>query len=216
MTTLWLDPIPENLRAEAGQRFADGDVLRFLGLASNTASLSLVDINQLALLDRGIYEPALLYALTMSRVNNAQWSMRELDELLGIADLGRLRAAGDPLPGPGPFTVFRGVAGRGRARRVRGLSWTLSLPLAAWFANRWAPLVDPAVYRVTVDPAQVLAYCHESGRREEEVLLMLPDRIKPQRYLDDGPKLLALAEAHEEKKHRERQEMLARLRVPSL
>jgi len=39
------------------------------------------------------------------------------------ADRARLRALGDALPGPGPFTLFRGVAGRGAKRRVRGLSW---------------------------------------------------------------------------------------------
>lgn len=209
MTDLWLDPIPEWLHAEAAQRFAEGDVLGFLRLADNLSSLHLVAFNQPHLLDRGIYEAALLHALTATRVNNRPWSASALSILVGRADPARLRAAGDPLPGPGPFTVFRGVAGRGRSRMVRGISWTLSLSVAAWFANRWAR-PDPAVYSMTVESAQVLAYVHEGGREEAEVLIMPTSVLKPRRHLD-GPRLAELAEERSETVRRENEERLERL-----
>jgi hypothetical protein len=64
--------------------------------------------------------------------------------------IGFWRTTGDLLPGTGPFTVFRGVSGRGRARRIRGLPWTSSLSQAAWFAARGTG-IDPAVYRTMLD-----------------------------------------------------------------
>jgi hypothetical protein len=141
-------------------------------------------MNNRALLDLGLYEAALLLGLTMSQLNNANWNQQSLSWLVSLADRARLRAAGDPLPGPGPFTVYRGVAGPGPARRVRGLSWTLSLPIAAWFARRASntfQLDDPAVYRLTVEDGRVLAY--DNNRREEEILVLPLANDQPARCL---------------------------------
>jgi hypothetical protein len=97
------------------------------------------------------------------------------------ADRTKLRAAGDPLPGAGPFTVYRGVAGRGPARRVRGLSWTDDVEKAAWFAQRLPGLSDPAIYRVIVEGNEVFACNFGRGERE---FIVYPKR-RPQR-LDRG------------------------------
>jgi hypothetical protein len=86
-----------------------------------------------------------------------------------VADRARLRAAGDPLPEP-PFTLYRGVAGRGPARRVRGFSWTASRERGPWFADRFTSLLhDPAVYTITVGEESILAYVNE--RQEEEFIV---------------------------------------------
>jgi len=154
---------------------------------------------------RGRYESALIYALTAPRTNLAHVPRSVLALLIENADRAALRAAGDPLPHPGPFTVYRGVAGRGGARRVRGLSWTFSLPVAAWFARRF-DLPDPAVYRVTVDEAHVLAYV--SDREEEELLLVLPEDAWPKRCLM-GAELTNAAEARETAMRTKRQGELA-------
>ena len=101
-----------------------------------------------------------------------------------MADSERLRACGDPLPGHGPFTIFRGVAGRGSARRVRGLSWTGSQERAEWFAQRLARILpNPAVFKVTVSEADVIAYVHsgKQGRGEEEFIVLLPQSSRPVR-----------------------------------
>ena len=63
--------------------------------------------------------------------------------------------------------------------------------MAAWFARRF-DLPDPAVYRVTVDEAHVLAYV--SDRAEEELLLVLPEDARPKRCLM-GAELTNAAEA---------------------
>ncbi len=198
--TLWLHPIPANLHARAREYLDSRNVVRFLCLASNTESLLLVLMNAQFLLARGLYEAALLHALTATRTNNAGWSARVLFSLITKADRARLRAAGDPPPGPGPFTVYRGVAGRGAQRRVRGLSWTFSLPVAAWFAQRstfiCGGLPDPAVYRVTVHDRQVLAYANESFRHEEELLVLCGRDTRPVRCLA-GKELVSHAEEYD-------------------
>lgn len=186
---LWLNPIPACLRAPAAAALEAGDVLGFLAKADNTRSLDLVAYNLVALQARGLYEQALLHAFVATRVNNRRWPLPVLRGLFECADLARLRAAGDSLPGPGPFMLYRGVAGRGRARRVRGLSWTADLDRAWWFA-RWfsthlpGQFSDPAVFRVTVDAQQVLAVVNSEergGRGEQEFIVLLPASLRPVR-----------------------------------
>src|SRR5215471_6491506 len=49
----------------------------------------------------------------------SQWkSPFKMRSLFEAADRSKLREARDPLPNTGPFTSFRGVGGRGSARRV--------------------------------------------------------------------------------------------------
>jgi hypothetical protein len=105
-----------------------------------------------------------------------------LHRLVARANPKRLRAAGDPLPGIGPFTLNRGVAGRARGRRIHGLSWTSSQRVAAWIANRAASwgLPDPAVYVITVPTRAVLAY--HNDRQEEEFLVRVPPHIWARRF----------------------------------
>lgn len=170
---LWLDPIPSNLRGSALAALAAGDVVDFLVKAGNTYSLKLVYRNIEELRARGLYETALLRAFVTTRTNNHGWPISALRLLFDVADRGRLRSAGDRLPGPGPFTLYRGVAGHGRARRVRGLSWTASLERARFFAHRFdGYLAAPAVFSVTVQEHDVLAYSND--RTEQEFIVMLP------------------------------------------
>ncbi len=175
---LWLDPIPDSLRAEAVADLEQGDYLGFLIKGDNLYSLDLVCFNAPVLKELGVYEPALLHAITATRTNNRRWPLRELKAMFDQADRERLRAAGSPLPSPGPFTLYRGVAGRGAARRVRGFSWTSSFERAAWFARRFGSLLhDPTVYRVTVSEEAVLVY--DNGRSEEEFIVSLPPTARP-------------------------------------
>jgi hypothetical protein len=67
---------------------------------------------------------------------------------------------------------------------VRGWSWTASLDVARFFAQRFARdlndrFPDPAVFRVTVTESDVLAY--DNGRNEQEFLVLLPRNVFPQR-----------------------------------
>jgi hypothetical protein len=153
------------------------NVLRFLGCANgNEYWLDLLAANVPLLKELDLYERGLLDALIASRTNNYV-HRDKIPLLIEHADRAKLLAAGDPLPGPGPFLLYRGVAGRGSARRVRGLSWTASLDRARFFARRYPELHDPAVFRVTVSAEHVLAYTNE--RKEEEFLVILPKRTRP-------------------------------------
>lgn len=176
MTSLWLDAIPEVLRSMAVERFDAGDVEGFLGLAEdNEYQLGLVSRNMAALREHGLYEKGLVSAFIMFPTLRAP--MPTLRWLFEKADRTRLREA-NPLPGPGPFTLYRGVSGPRRVRRVRGLSWTGSLEIARWFADRRA-LADPAVYRVIVTAGRVLAYTND--RAEDEYVVALDPSDRPAR-----------------------------------
>jgi len=154
------------------------DVEGFLSRATgNEYWIDLLAANVPLLKELDVYERGLLSALIASRTNNYV-HRGTIPWLIERADRTKLRAAGDLLPGPGPFTVYRGVAGHGRARHVRGLSWTASLDRARFFARRYPTLHNPAVFRVTVSAKHVLAYTDE--RKEEEFLVTLPKATRPE------------------------------------
>lgn len=174
------------LTARQGERaraaFAARDAARFLLATCDwTQWLHLVWINIRPLRVAGLYEEALLLALTKIDGNNASWAPNVLRLMLDLADRERLLASGDPLPGPGPFTLYRGVAGGGRARRIRGISWTRSFERAKWFA-KWFERADPAVFTVTVERSAVLAYTN--ARTEDEFIVILPADARPRRVWD--------------------------------
>ena len=176
----WLDPIPVALRDMAVECLNRGDVDGFLFKASNEYSLELVFCNTPLLWKLGLYETALLAAFDDTRTNNSCYRLRELRGLFEQADPARLRALGDPLPSPGPFTLYRGVAGRGSRRMVAGLSWTSSLGCACWFARRLHRyLTDPAVYTITITDDLISA--HLNRRNEGEFIVLDPPR--PRRML---------------------------------
>lgn len=184
--------IPAELRDRAHADFEAGDVLGAIGWASNTDRLALVVHNMDAIKSHGLYERALLDAFCATRTNHARFPLEALRFFFQLADRERLRAESDPLPGPGPFTVYRGVAGHGRGRRLRGLSWTGSVGCAAWFAHRFeAHLPDPAVVCTTVTASDVLAYLGPSGRDEAEYVLLLAPGHPVQRVRVDTKRLAA-------------------------
>jgi hypothetical protein len=177
---LWLDPVPDPLRAQARRAFVAGDTLGLLILASNEAWLAIVIENAELLKLEGLYEAALLHAWCGTRTNNVEHSLDGLRWLFHEADRARLLALGDPLPEGEYFTLYRGVAGQGAARRVKGLSWTASREQARWFANRFPHLPDPAVYAARVRRVDVYVRL-ASARDEDEYVCLLPASCRPRR-----------------------------------
>ncbi len=157
MTEIDLDLIADSLREKAVEALEAGDVLGYLGKAAggNTWWLDIVAQNATALRERGLYEEALLHAWSSTRMNHAHQSLYLIRWLFSLADPTKLRALGDPLPGPGPFILYRGVAGVGARRRVRGVSWTSSPDCACWFARRLG-LLKPTVLRLQLDAQNVV------------------------------------------------------------
>lgn len=140
--------------------------------------LRLMDRYVSLLRDFDMFEKALLHAYQCNSVNNhSNYDYDALSRLLEAADPEKLRAAGQPAPGPGPFTLYRGVAGRGRARHVQGFSWTGSLGVAGSQAEILG-LPDPAVFRAVVPRSCVLAYVLGE---EDEYLVRLPTSARPKR-----------------------------------
>lgn len=174
--------IPPSLWKQALEAFEKGDAARVLSSADNLLGMRIVQANVEPLKARGIYEEALLEAFTGTRTNWHHWPMAELERLIRQANRDRLLAAGDPLPGPGPFTLYRGVAGRGAARRIRGLFWTDRLDKARWFADWHAEqrgLADPTVFRLVVPLPWIFAY--SNARQESDFIVLLPREARPKR-----------------------------------
>jgi hypothetical protein len=168
------------------------------GSTRSTLSIQLIQENVSVLRARGVYERALLRAFIETA--HAMTSLPDLKRLFEAADRRRLRSAGDPIPGPGPFTLYRGVAGLEPHRRVRGLSWTRAIDQARWFAAErgcreaeWTSCPDPAVYRVTVDERHVLAY--SNAEEEDEFIVLLPDGMAPERVAEEERTDLTTASA---------------------
>jgi hypothetical protein len=179
--SLWLDPISPVLRDRATRALECGDVNGFLCTAGNEYGFYLVAHNLVRLREAGLYEAALLEAYAATRVNNAHHLEAFLKSLFRYGDRRRFREAGDPLPGPGPFTLYRGVAGGGEKRRERGLSWTLDLDAAWWFAY-WFHLqkredapANPAVVSITVGEPDVIAYAKDCGKNDQDFIVLVPD-----------------------------------------
>jgi hypothetical protein len=125
-----LRAVPPEFHQQAWDALSRRDWLEFLVSAGQSAALALVFDNFRLLRVLDIYELALLDAYVDGKVGRWNWDTKVLHFLFQRADPQKLRAAGDPLPGPGPYTLYRGVAGKSRARRVKGISWTASLEKA--------------------------------------------------------------------------------------
>lgn len=163
--------VPHTLVAKANSYLQRRDILGVLCLIGNDLGLEFVTQNVQALKADGLFETALVEAFTACRVNNNSWPLPVLRSLFcTIADREKLRLIGPPLLGPGPFRLYRGVAGRGVSRRTAGISWTANLNAACWFAMRFADVLhDPAVYEYMADQSEVL--CRHNERNEDEYLL---------------------------------------------
>jgi hypothetical protein len=185
------DMLAPNLRlihpllCQRARDLLDGRSAReFLALVPDMERIELVSDNVAVLRRLGIYEEALLVALTTSEQSLRHVPLSRLLKLIRAADRWKLRAAGTTIPGRGPYVLFRGVAGEPEVRRERGIWWTSKPEIAAWFARRCPDLEDPAVYQVTVETKNMLAYWNE--REEHEFIVDLPRTVVLQR-LPWGP-----------------------------
>jgi hypothetical protein len=161
---------------EYAKRMAETDrILAFMAFMPNTRRLVFVLNNIRPLKECGLDEGALLDAYIATQTNFSGRSPYLVRFLFKIADRKKLIEAGDPLPGEGPFTIYRGVAGREAARRIRGISWTGSLKSAIWFAKRY-DLEKPAVFECTVHQSLILAYTED--REEFEFIWDIPRELK--------------------------------------
>lgn len=155
---------PDPLLERAEIAAAHGDVEGLLGLIDNQSGIRFVWDNLDWLKAIGKYEKALIWAYTGCRTNHCNHGAAFLRLLFSSADRAALLAEG-PLPGNGPFHVFRGVSGRGMARRVRGISWTADKEQAIWFAERFR-LEIPAVFEAMVPAESCYAYYGDREERE--------------------------------------------------
>lgn len=167
--TLDLSMVPSALREHALDAYDAGNAMGILITMSNAGGLAFVCDNSRALRAKGIYEEALVYAYTGVRTNWSSWSLETIHMMFILADRAKLLAAGSPLPPGEQFTLYRGVAGVGRARRCSGMSWTNDRDRARWFATRLSHLPGPAVHETIVSASEI--YCYYTGRDENDFIV---------------------------------------------
>jgi hypothetical protein len=172
------DPFTFERTMEAWEKGDIEEVLMWLG---DERRMGFVADNWYVLQEKGFYEKALLKAHAGIRINYAHWGIDVLRFLFRVADIEKLRRAGDPIPDKSTFTLYRGVSGKTRKRRVNSFSWTESPNIAAWFATRFkgCGIGDPAVFTITVPNESIMA--HILDRNEAEYLVKLPLPTKPKR-----------------------------------
>jgi len=150
-------------------------------LVADIEDLRFVLMHRNELAPLGLFEVALVQAWVAAKMNHYNFDTACLEAVLKRwCDRNELRAAADALPAGETFTVYRGVCGKGRYRKVRGLAWTSDLNIACWFAMRFATsgydwAVDPAVYEATVTADEVFFYVNQ---RKEQEFVCRPRRVK--------------------------------------
>lgn len=144
--------------------------------------------------------PELLYDLWMSGSLNVaehpsvvtrawsahDWPTRALEADVWIQLFDEAGYTHDGLPADRPsqpVTVYRGCSPEARF----GMSWTTDLDLARRFASGqlWAYPIPGDVYVFTAAPVSLLAFIHESDRKESEYV------IEPDCLNDDDVKVLS-------------------------
>jgi hypothetical protein len=149
-------------------------ILHEYSWANSCQVLDVVVDNWKVLRQSGLLEEAFLDAWCINKHGVCNWHMKFCHAFFALLDPDKLRKAGDPLPDGDSFTVYRGVAGTGAKRRVRGYSWTGDEGIARQFADlreHKYHLPNPAVYRAIARREHVLAYIDASGRNEKEFLV---------------------------------------------
>jgi hypothetical protein len=161
-----LKSINPNLREMASARLHERNVEGFLGLVGHRERGELLAANRGLLQAMGLFERGLV----ATYIHGPHWPSRTWLEMFAACDRSKLEACGDSPRPTAPLTLFRGMRHAGHRGWIRGLSWTTSPQIAAWFALRFATDQDsPAVYRLTVPPERILFLTNE--RQEEEVII---------------------------------------------
>ncbi len=175
----------------AREAFKTGDAEEFTGSAYSTGgTLDIVIDNARALQKRGVLEACLVQGFVGCKGKNWRWPMHELEDWFRTLDRSRLRGAGTRLPVSLPCTIYRGVAEFAGKRVVRGLSWTLSLNVACWFA-RWGASERMFVFSATLQDDDFFCFTDE---REEQEVIARPQRCIQMKLSD--AEILSLADKH--------------------
>ena len=131
----------------------------------------------------GCFESILVEAFAGVKFNTIRAPLGRLRHLFfREANRAELLQLG-PLPGPGPFQIYRGVSGVGKSRRERGISWTSDIRTAAFFAlndflGDQDATADPQI--LTIEAEADWIYCCPTVREgEAEFVVKLPPQVKP-------------------------------------
>ena len=171
-------------------------VLREYAWADSNHVLDLVLDSWPVLHKAGLLEEGFVEAWGTQKWGCPNWTPAFCRTIFAKFDRGTMLRAGDPLPPGDSFIVYRGVAGIGAKRRVRGYSWSAEKGIAKLFAELRAKrfgLPNPSVYSAVIQKEDILTYIDGSNKDEREFLL-LPHKLSKLRCVWPCHKRLATDE----------------------
>ena len=163
-------------------------VLREYAWADSNHVLDLVLDSWPVLHKAGLLEEGFVEAWGTQKWGCPNWTPAFCRTIFAKFDRGTMLRAGDPLPPGDSFIVYRGVAGIGAKRRVRGYSWSAEEGIAKLFAELRAKrfgLPNPSVYSAVIQKEDILTYIDGSNKDEREFLL-LPHKLSKLRRVGDS------------------------------
>jgi hypothetical protein len=182
----WLDYTAN----KANPSLEAGDASGFLLVVGGHIRIGVTWRHRKLLSRKGMLESCIVLSYISANFDNRAWH-GHIRRLLDLCDRDRLRLAGDPIPDGSPLVCYRGVSGPNRRRDSKGLSWSLSPQVAAWFACRDQP--DPAVFVAEIPRDAVLFYTDERSERE-----IVARDVSPRLWSDDPSALGVLADQERE------------------
>jgi hypothetical protein len=165
----------EDIKAaiKAFEKIGDlSSIFLWLGLRRQ---LPFVVDNYRPLVEKGILEEALVRAFSGARFNNSNIQQSTIDFMLYQADKEKMLSLGLLPEEKDTYTLYRGISGKGAARRKYGHSWTGTLDIAIWFAKRLS-FDKPIVYRAEVPKDCICFYIDD--RNEDEYVCLIPRDLK--------------------------------------
>ena len=176
---VYLDTIHPLLLNKMIDALKEKNVLEILGCMEHDERIFFTADNMKMLKNLRIYEKALLNSCQnmetgVPPIRKKNSNSHFLKALFFSADREELIKKGDPLPiEQETYTLYRGVAGNGSARRKRDLSWTSSFDVAKWQAKQLESS-KPMVYMAQVPRENIFFYINA----KEEFICDITDDIK--------------------------------------
>lgn len=157
--------VPRHFREPARRAYAHRLTAETLAPLSPVDRLPFVERNAEALVEDGLYEE-MLYTAWITGPRSG-WAERLGRRLFARADRSRLRALGQPLPGPRrSYTLYRAAGLGEKSNSEFGVEWTLSLDTATrslLAEDLGHPVDDLAIYTAEVGADEILLYLNRRG-----------------------------------------------------
>lgn len=169
------DPRGKYFSERIKDSWAKGDVGGVLSSMDSHMYFDFIFDNIIAIRCCGLIKEFVSYAYVGTKNNLSSYPLNLFRHLFSFCNKDALRKLNDPFEVKPFYDLYRGVSGKGRARRLRGYSWTSSLDTAKFFSIRMN-LANPSVFTTRVKYDDI--YFYTNNREENEFVCHIPPDAK--------------------------------------